>query len=138
MKKLKGPNILLYFIIALLILNTNTIGGQVSAQQAKAYENVHYTARKNNLVFYLDYADGYIGASRISLRPAHGKTQVFLPESGVPDAGGNFILLTQSATDKGKVILANIDEGMEAPKTIHAIYSTKGQNFNLLFTRTKK
>lgn len=62
------------------------------AQQAKAYENVKYTARIKNGVFHLDYADGYVGASKIRLVSNRQKTQLFTAQYGTPDANGNFVL----------------------------------------------
>jgi hypothetical protein len=107
------------------------------AQQAKAYETVKYTARIKNGVFHLDYADGYIGASRIRLVRTHQKTQTFTPETGTPENNGNFVLCLGSGADKLEIILTHINEETEAPNTIRASYREKGRVFALLFLKNK-
>lgn len=103
------------------------------AQQAKAYETVKYTARSKNGVFHLDYADRYIGASKIRLVSTRQKTQLFTPQSGTPEANGNFVLNFSSGADKREIILTGINEETEAPNTILASYREKGRVLALLF-----
>ncbi|MFD1256933.1 hypothetical protein ACFQ3S_09005 [Mucilaginibacter terrae] len=107
------------------------------AQQAKAYETVKYTARIKNRVFHLDYADGYIGASKIRLVSSRQKTQLFTPQSGTPEANGNFVFRLSSGADKREIILTGINEETEAPNTIRASYREKGRVLVLLFYKNK-
>ena len=107
------------------------------AQQAKAYETVKYTARIKNGVFHLDYADGYIGASKIRLVSSRQKTKVFTPDGGTLEANGNFVLSSSSGSNKWELILTGIDEGTEAPNTIRAKYREKGRVVALLFHKNK-
>jgi len=124
-----------------LILSTISIllltAGKSKAQQAKAYETIKYTARSNNIFFRLDYADGYIGASKIKLQQAHQKAQVFTPETGTPETNGDFIMCPLSASDKREIVLQKTDEESVAPKVIHAIYKANGKNVRLIFTMAK-
>ncbi len=105
------------------------------AQHAKAYETVKYTAKIKNGVFHLDYADGYIGASKIRLVSTKQKEQLFTPQSGTPEANGDFVLNLSSGADKRNITLRRIDEEMEAPNTIRASYREKGRILSLLFTK---
>jgi hypothetical protein len=103
------------------------------AQQAKAYETVKYIARIKSGVFHLDYANGYIGASKIRLVRTRQKTRLFTPQSGTPDVNGNFVLSLSSGADKWEIILTGINEETEAPNTIRASYREKGRGHALLF-----
>ncbi len=107
------------------------------AQQAKAYETVKYTARIKNGVFHLNYADGYIGASNIGLVSTRRKTLLFTPQSGTPDANGNFVLSLSSGADKREITLRGINEETEAPNTIGASYREKDRVLVLLFHKNK-
>jgi hypothetical protein len=107
------------------------------AQQAKAYETVKYTGRSENGVFHLDYADGYIGASKIRLVSTRQKTRLFTPQSGTPDANGNLVLRLNSGADKREMILTGISEETEAPNTIRASYQEKGRVVVVLFYKNK-
>ncbi|RYY35325.1 MAG: hypothetical protein EOP46_10400 [Sphingobacteriaceae bacterium] len=107
------------------------------AQQAKAYETVKYTARIKNGVFHLDYADGYIGASKIRLVSPRQKTQIFTPQSGTPEVNGNFVLSSSSAGNNRVIILTGINEETVAPNTIRASYREKGRQLVLLFHKNR-
>jgi|GEM_PF-4278182 len=107
------------------------------AQQAKAYETVKYTAKIKNGVFHLDYADGYVGASKIRLIRTHQKTQLFTPQNSTPEANGTFVLSLSLGADKRKIILTGINEEAEAPKTIRANYREKSRSLALLFYKNK-
>ena len=107
------------------------------AQQAKAYETVKYTAKIKNGVFHLDYADGYVGASKIRLISNQKKAQLFTPQSGTPEADGNFVLRLRSGADKQEIILTGISEETEAPNTIRASYRVNGRVLALLFHKNK-
>ncbi|WP_374950747.1 hypothetical protein [Mucilaginibacter sp.] len=107
------------------------------AQQAKAYETVKYTARIKNGIFHLDYADGYIGASAIRLVGTRQKAKLFMPQSGVPEANGQFRLSCSSGKDKREIILNGINEEAEAPDIIRANYRKKNKVFALLFHKNK-
>jgi hypothetical protein len=107
------------------------------AQQAKAYETVKYTASIKNYVFHLDYADGYIGASQIRLFSTRQKPKLFTPNSGTPEANGNFVLSLSSGTVRRQIILTGINEEAEAPNTITASYKAKGLKLSLLFYKNK-
>lgn len=105
------------------------------AQQAKAYETVKYMAKINNKVFRLDYADGYIGASKIRLISTGRKTLLFTPASGTTEANGNFVLGLSSGANKQEIILIGINEEIEAPATIRAGYREKGRTVTLSFNK---
>lgn len=123
------------FIIAMLVVFINN---RVEAQQAKAYEMVHYTAKAGNMLFKLDYADGYIGASRVTLQQPQHKTQVFFPENGVAEQNGDFLFGPQAISDQGKIKLTHINEEALAPATIRATFQLKNINFKLIFSKTNK
>ena len=106
-------------------------------QQAKAYETVKYAAELKNGVFHLDYADGYIGASKIRLVSNRQKTQLFTPQNGTPEANGNFVFRFTSGAEKREIILTGISEETEAPNTIRASYREKSRVFTLLFHKNK-
>ncbi|RYY38072.1 MAG: hypothetical protein EOP46_00260 [Sphingobacteriaceae bacterium] len=108
------------------------------AQQAKAYETVKYTARIKNGVFRLDYADGYIGASKIRLVSNQKKIQLFTPQNGTPEANGNLVLTSNLASNKREIVLIGINEETEAPNTIRANYREKGRELALLFYKNKR
>jgi hypothetical protein len=105
------------------------------AQQAKAYETVEYTAKINNKVFRLDYADGYIGASNIRLISTGRKTLLFTPTSGTAEANGNFVLGLSSGANNQEIILSGINEEIEPPGTIRARYREKGRTLMLSFNK---
>ena len=107
------------------------------AQQAKAYETVKYTARVKNDVFRLDYADGYIGASKIRLVSNQKKSQLFTPQNGTPESNGNFVLTSNLASNKREIILTGINEETEAPSTIRASYRENGRVLGLLFHKNR-
>lgn len=108
------------------------------AQQAKAYETVKYTARIKNGVFHLDYADGYIGASKVRLVSNQKQTQLFSPQSGSTEGNGNFVLSSNLASNKREIILTGINEETEAPDIIRASYREKGRVLPLLFYKIKR
>lgn len=128
----------LLFFPAFLTLILSLSAKASLAQQAKAYETVKYNATTKSAIFYLDYADGYIGASKIWLNEKNHKKQLLLPESGAAELNGNFVLHSEVAADKSKVILKHINEEREAPETIRADYRATGRNIALVFYRTKK
>ena len=121
----------------LLILTVMLSAKKTIAQQPKAYETLKYTARAQNMVFHLDYTDGYIAASKILMIQAHHKKQLFTPESGTHEDNGNFVLKYSAAAKKSEVILKQINEETEAPKTIHANYSANSRTISLVFYRSK-
>ncbi|RZL16449.1 MAG: hypothetical protein EOO89_11495 [Pedobacter sp.] len=111
---------------------------EAMAQQAKAYETVKYIARSKSGVFHLDYADGYIGASTISLVSNQKKTQLFTPQNFTTEANGNLVLTSNLASNKQEIILIGIYEETEAPNTIRASYREKGRRLALLFYKNKR
>lgn len=127
--------LILFQIILLSSLCFSASGAR--AQQAKAYETVKYTARIKNGVFHLDYADGYIGASKIRFVSNRQKTRLFTPQSGTPEANGDFVLNLSSGADKRDITLKGIDEETEAPNIIRAYYLEKGRVLALLFRKNK-
>jgi hypothetical protein len=111
------------------------ISGAVNAQQAKAYERVRFSAHLRGMVFHLNYADGYVGASTIKLKERKA-VLVFRPESGSPDNDRS--LRFAISGDPGRVILIkNVDETIEAPKKLSAIYQNNRQIQSLLFIRDR-
>lgn len=101
---------------------------RLHAQQAKAYETIHYIATLKNTHWKLEYADGYLAATKVKF-----KTQVFLPVSGTPENNGDLVL--RSKTDK--IILLNIKEEETPASTIYAKYEAKGQVVKLVFRQLK-
>jgi len=114
------------FLMMALVLSA----AETFAQQPKAFETVKYIARARQMVFRLDYAEGYLGASRIRLIKTGQKPQVFSPDGDTPEADGEFVL--RSAV-KHTIILTHINDESEAPETIQAIYRKNGRVTNLMF-----
>lgn len=108
------------------------------AQQAKAYETIHYAAKAGALMFKLDYADGYLAASKINITQGKQKPQVLVCESAVPESNGDLRFISDGADKQPVVILADISEEVIAPKTLRATYIADGQKIPLQFTRTRK
>lgn len=87
----------------------------------KAYELVRYTGKLQGKIVRLDLGNGYIGASKVSLiiNPKQ-KPQIFLPESGVPDAP--FIL---RSTQKGINDYFILDKMQDAFEELPAVINGK-------------
>jgi hypothetical protein len=119
-------------LIALIFMNTSA-----RAQQAKAYETVHYRAKAGDLLFQLNYADGYIGASQIKLRENGRKTRIFLPESGAIESNGDFRFVPQQIAHNGDICLTRLNEEETAPDLIRGSYRAKGRTVVLIFKRSK-
>lgn len=102
-------------------------------QQAKAYEVIPYIARSGKVIFYLDYADGYLAAGRIKMVEQGHKLIIFMPQSGAPESNGDLIFSSGSR----KITLKNIREDETAPMKIKAIYRTGQITWELLFYRKK-
>jgi hypothetical protein len=117
---------------ALLFVNVTA-----KAQQAKAYETVHYRAKAGDLLFLLSYTDGYISASRISLRLNGQKTLLFLPESGTSESNGDFNFVSQPIAHNGDIRLMQLNEEETAPALIRSSYRAKGRTVVLIFKRPK-
>lgn len=122
-------------ITVIAILGALFICGAAHAQQAKAYEMKKYTARLKWMVFTLNYADGYMGASTIKLREG-GTSSIFEPGSGALDNDGSLRFTAHNNT-KLFILLKNVDETTEAPPKLFAVYGSKGKIYQLLFSMVK-
>jgi hypothetical protein len=122
-----------YFSTLMFIAAITFKASSAYAQQAKAYENVTYTAKSGSAVFNLHYADGYLAASKIVLQKPKQKVQVFLPQSGVPEAHGDLIFQGQNKVDEARVILHRIGDAAEPSKSIGATYHLNGRAIGLQF-----
>lgn len=88
----------------------------------KAFEWAHYTGKLQGKVVKLDIGNGYIGASKINffINPQQ-KPQVFLPESGMPDAP--FILRNIKKGAKDYFVLDKMQDAFtELPAIINGKY----------------
>ena len=127
-----------YWLVTLLLFTgLICVNAGVKAQQAKAYETVRYKAKAGNLIFLLDYADGYIGASRIRLKQNGQKTQIFLPESGTTESNGDFKFVPQRSADKTEITLTRLNDEETAPPVIRGTYRAKDHPVGLMFKRSK-
>jgi hypothetical protein len=118
---------------ALLFVNATA-----KAQQAKAYQTVHYRAKTDNSFFLLEYADGYIGANRIRLRHNGQKTLLYLPESGTPESNGDFNFVSRPTAYNGDIRLMHLNEEETAPAVIRGTYRAKGHTVVLIFKKLKR
>jgi hypothetical protein len=129
---IKRWSVIFGLFIALVFLNT-----LAKAQQAKAYETVHYRAKAGNLLFLLNYADAYIGASQIKLRESRRKIRIFLPESGRIEINGDLRFVLQPSANNTDIILTHLNEEETAPDLIRGSYRAKGHTVVLIFKRSK-
>ncbi|MEO3402838.1 hypothetical protein AAFN85_02985 [Mucilaginibacter sp. CAU 1740] len=108
------------------------------AQQAKAYEVVHYIARSGKFIYSLDYADGYPAASHISIKNGKQPASLLQPVSGAAESNGDFVFRPAKGLTITQVILKALDETSSAPASIKAIAMTgKGRvilNFKVFGT----
>lgn len=123
-----------YFIIICCLFFSRNL----YAQQAKAYEIVHYTAKSGDRTFLLAYADGYIGASEIRLKQPKNRTVVLRPVSGVTETNGDFEFKAESAATQGQITLKHIDEMAVAPTIIEGVTSIKNHKIILYFRKAKR
>jgi hypothetical protein len=129
---IKRWSVIFALLIALVFLSTSA-----KAQQAKAYETVHYKAKAGNLLFLLNYADGYIGASQIKLRENGRKIRIFLPESGAIESNGDFRFVLQPSANKTDIILTRLNDEETAPDLIRGSYRANGHAVVLIFKKSK-
>lgn len=108
------------------------IPGGASAQ--KAFEMLKYTARQQQDRFELQLADGYPAGSKVILRRKGEAPLEFLPESGDPAPGGQFLLLPFNSSNPARVIVMWPEEGGKAD-TVSASYIVGKKTVRLRFAR---
>ena len=65
--------------------------GSLFAQQAKAYELVHYVAQSDGHNFLLAYADGYPAASSVKIKGCNLISDMLYPADGAAYDNGDLI-----------------------------------------------
>ncbi|MCC8409130.1 hypothetical protein LJ707_09320 [Mucilaginibacter sp. UR6-1] len=110
---------------------------RASGQQAKAFEKVMFTAKTGTgKLLRLAYADGYIGASEITLKVRQRPAQLFVPVSGVPEPNGDLLFRPRSGGPKTGIILHGISDENAAPEIIKGIYNDGKVRWTLTFQRS--
>jgi len=112
--------------------------GSLYAQQAKAYELVHYVAEANGHTFLLDYADGYPAASSVEIKRSYQITAILHPTDGAADDNGDLLFTASKNKQAGQIILHGVDENSIAPATLRATYALKGRKLMLIFKKGKR
>lgn len=110
--------------------------GSLYAQQAKAYELVHYVAESNGRTCLLDYADGYPGASSIKMKRSNRIIFTFQPANGAADYNADLIF-NSTKKQAGQIILLGVGENSIAPAILKATYELKGRKLLLTFKKRK-
>ena len=75
-------------ILRKILIPTLLMISSIISSAQKAYETIEYTGMVNGMMVKLSLADGYLGASKITLNPKNKKPSIFIPENGVEDANG--------------------------------------------------
>jgi hypothetical protein len=94
----------------------------------KAYETAGYSGKVKGKTISFKLANGYIGASEISLKtPAQKTPALFRPESGAPDSDSQLTFKADKAT-AGYFILKNMQDAYdELPVVIYGVFVTGNQ-----------
>lgn len=109
--------------------------GSLYAQQAKAYELVHYVAESNGHKYLLDYADGYPAASSIKIKRSNRITFTFQPVNGAADKNGDLLFTASKSKQAGQIVLHGIDENSTAPAMLKATYALNARKLMLRFIK---
>lgn len=109
--------------------------GSLYAQQAKAYEMVHYVAESNGHTYLLAYADGYPAASSVKIKRSNLTTSTFQPVNGAADNNGDLLFTTSESKKAGQIVLHGIDENSAAPAMLKATYALNGRKLMLKFVK---
>ncbi|WP_157799144.1 hypothetical protein [Mucilaginibacter auburnensis] len=111
--------------------------GSRYAQQAKAYELLHYVSESDGQTFLLAYADGYPAASSIKIKRSFRITAIFQPVNGTADDDGDLIFTASKNKQGGQIILHGVDQNYTAPAVLKATYALKGWRLRLIFKKSK-
>lgn len=112
----------------------------VFALAQKAYEAIPYQGKMNNSVVRLIFADGYIGASSITLLdPKTKKKILFLPDVGYVDESKTLKFyrpLPTGVNSADYFTLVNLTEYYDTlPKSIQGAYFSKGKIYKVKFLK---
>lgn len=106
----------------------------------KAYETVSYSGKIKGKTITLKLANGYIGASELSLSTSAPKATIaFKPESGVPDENNQLVFKSPKAAN-GFFLIKNMQEAYDQPPAaIYGVYNLGAQTLpvKLLLDNTK-
>jgi len=106
----------------------------------KAYEAIPYAARFNGQQIKLIFADGYIGASEVTVLKAGTKRKdLFIPDQGFigKDRQLKFSAYKTSAAAAGDMfVLTGIEEFYDQlPKVINGVYTKAGKRYSIRFIK---
>jgi hypothetical protein len=122
-----------------LVILTAMLSFPLFSMAQKAFENVAYRGKLNSRTVSFNLANGYIGASEISIRAA--KTLRYTPEAGYVDRDGKmkFSLLTTSEKPASDYfVLEGMAETYEhLPATIKGIYYDKRKQLKVVFYKLR-
>lgn len=122
-----------YYILLSMLL----FSGNLYAQQAKAYELVHYVATNGGQAYLLDYADGYPCASNIKIKRAGRTTFILEPVNGFANDNGDLLFIAPKSKQEGEIVLHGVDDDNVAPAKLKATYKLKGRKLVLTFKKTR-
>ena len=122
-----------YCILIFFLLSS----GSLYAQQAKAYEMVHYVAKSDGHTYLLDYADGYPAASNVKIKRLNRITSTFQPVNGAADDNGYLLFTASKSKQAGQIVLHGIEENSTSPAMLKATYALNGRKLTLKFIKKK-
>ncbi|MGF7079563.1 hypothetical protein [Mucilaginibacter sp. UYCu711] len=101
----------------------------------KAYETANYSGKIKGQTITLKLANGYIGASEISLRRSpKAKPVLYAPDSGTPDSDNKISFKSDKAT-AGYFIVKNMQDAYDRlPVIIYVIFITGTQSLPVKLT----
>lgn len=100
----------------------------------KAYEVVVYRGVVNTQTVRLELADGYLAASKISIKGT--KNIIFIPESGSLTEDGRLKFVSEHKHSTAYFIIDNLSENYERlPIVINGIYCDKDKKIKVRFRR---
>jgi hypothetical protein len=105
------------------ILITLLIIAPLCSIAQKAYETVNYGGKIRGQTISLILANGYIGASEISLKTSpKAKPLIYMPEGGAPD-GDNKLTFKSTKTANSYFIINDMRDAYDRPPaTIYGIF----------------
>ncbi|MBC7400901.1 MAG: hypothetical protein H7289_13245 [Mucilaginibacter sp.] len=101
----------------------------------KAYETANYSGKIKGQIIAFKLANGYVGASEISLR-ASPKTKpvLYTPDSGAPDGDNNLTFKSDKPT-AGYFIIKNIKNAYDRlPAIIYGVFISANQSVSIKLT----
>jgi hypothetical protein len=101
----------------------------------KAYETANYSGKIKGQIVSFKLANGYIGASELSLRSSTKATPVlYTPDSGTPDSDQKIRFKSTKAT-AGYFIVKNMQDAYDQlPVIISAVFITGNQSLPVKLT----